>query len=67
MAKITPLHKKGPAEDVSNYRPISNLCSIRKFFKKLILTRIKALEDCNPGDPSSPFKRTGQRQWLHHL
>ena len=40
MAKVIPLLKKGDKELMSNYRPISNLCSISKLFEKIILNRI---------------------------
>ena len=45
MSKITPVHKKGLKNDISNYRPIANLCSASKFFEKLILQRIQELQD----------------------
>ena len=35
LAKITPVHKKGNKNDVTNYRPIANLCSASKIFEKL--------------------------------
>ena len=31
--------------DVTNYRPIANLCSASKIFEKLILQRIHEIED----------------------
>jgi hypothetical protein len=40
MAKIIPLHKKGDKDAVCNYRPISNLSSLGKFFEKVILKKI---------------------------
>ena len=40
MAKVSPIHKKGEVNKVSNYRPVSNLCSMSKFFEKIILKRI---------------------------
>ena len=45
LAKITPVHKKGNKNDVTNYRPIANLCSASKIFEKLILQRIQDIED----------------------
>jgi len=37
---ITPLHKKGSMTNVENYRPISNLCSLGKFYEKCLLEKI---------------------------
>ena len=45
MAKITPVHKKGLKNNVSNYRPVANLCSASKIYEKLILQRIQDIED----------------------
>ena len=44
IAKLTPVHKKGPQNKIDNYRPISNLCSASKIFEKLILLRIHDIE-----------------------
>ena len=40
LAKITPIFKKGSADEVSNYRPISVLTSISKVFEKAIAIQI---------------------------
>jgi hypothetical protein len=40
IAKILPLHKKGPSTKILNYRPISNLCALSKVFEKLVLRRL---------------------------
>ena len=45
MAKITPVHKKGSRSDISNYRPVANLCSVSKIYEKLILQRIQDIQD----------------------
>jgi hypothetical protein len=47
VSKVIPLHKKGKKEDIENYRPISNLCSITKVFEKLILLRLEEIEKEN--------------------
>lgn len=41
-ASITPIHKKGPKRDVSNYRPISKLCVLVKVFEKLVHDQLYA-------------------------
>ena len=44
ISKIIPIYKKGNNTNISNYRPIANLCSSTKVFEKLILMRIRQLE-----------------------
>jgi len=45
IAKIIPVHKKGPKNQASNYRPVSNLCTISKIYERLILAYIYELEE----------------------
>jgi hypothetical protein len=45
VAKVIPLHKKGATTEISNYRPISNLCTLSKVFEKLILGRLWDIAD----------------------
>jgi hypothetical protein len=46
IAKTIPIFKnKGQTSDISNYRPIVNLCSTSKIFEKLILKRILEIQD----------------------
>ena len=56
ISKTIPIHKKGPKQNIENYRPISNLCSTSKIFEKIILKRIQKLELLNNVDI------TGQNQ-----
>jgi len=42
-ARVVAIHKKGDKKDVSNYRPVSNLCSLSKIYERCILKR---LNDC---------------------
>ena len=39
-AKVVPIHKKGNVTNVSNYRPISLLCSMSKTLEKLVYNRV---------------------------
>jgi hypothetical protein len=39
-AFISPVHKKGPKNDVTNYRPISKLCIIAKVLEKIIYEQL---------------------------
>jgi len=44
IAKIFPVHKKGPTNLVENYRPVSNIISIAKLFELCLLQRIEAID-----------------------
>ena len=50
MSVIRPIHKKGPKNEISNYRPVANLCSGSKVFERLILQRINGIESENEVD-----------------
>jgi len=41
VAVITPVHKKGPTTDCSNYRPISITCVTSKLLERIIANQIK--------------------------
>lgn len=45
QAKVIPLFKKGDRKEISNYRPVSNLCSISKIFEKVILRYIEKIQN----------------------
>ena len=36
LGKITPIHKKGPKNDISNYSPVSTLPIFGKIFEKIV-------------------------------
>ena len=38
--RITPIHKKGPKNDITNYRPVSTLPIFGKIFEKIIYDRL---------------------------
>ena len=41
-AKVTPLHKGGKLDDVSNYRPISVLPALSKIYERVMYDRLDA-------------------------
>ena len=45
LAKIVPIHKKGMKNEMSNYRPVANLCAATKIYERLILQRIQEIEE----------------------
>ena len=47
ISKIIPVFKKNTLSEISNYRPIANLCSTTKIFEKLILQRLHQIESQN--------------------
>ena len=50
ISKVIPLLKKGNKQEISNYRPISNLCSTSKVFEKLIQQRLQEIAKENDLD-----------------
>jgi hypothetical protein len=40
IAKVTPIHKKGDADNIENYRPISLLNNMSKVFERIMYTRV---------------------------
>ena len=40
IAQIIPIHKKGPKDDCSNFRPISLLSNFNRIFEKLLYSRV---------------------------
>src|SRR5688572_17403458 len=40
IAKVVPIYKKGERDDVTNYRPISILPYLSKFYEKLMYNRL---------------------------
>ena len=48
IAKVIPIHKKGNADSIENYRPISLLNNMSKIFEKVMYKRvIDFLNKCN--------------------
>jgi len=41
VSKIIPIHKKGAKNQVSNYRPVSNISSLSKVFERCMIDRLK--------------------------
>ena len=47
IARVAPIHKIGPKDDRSNYRPISVLSVISRLFEKLVFGRLYSYLDRN--------------------
>jgi hypothetical protein len=56
-ARVIPLHKKGNKNDVTNYRPISNLSVFSKVYEKCILSRLIAETSGLEGENQHGFRR----------
>ncbi|KAG6465366.1 hypothetical protein O3G_MSEX015108 [Manduca sexta] len=37
---VTPIHKKGPKNEIANYRPISKLCLLAKILERLVFDQV---------------------------
>ena len=47
LAKVIPVYKKGSADQLNNYRPISLLPSLSKIFERLNYKRMLSFFNCN--------------------
>ena len=47
LAKVIPVYKKGSADQLNNYRPISLLPSLSKIFERLLHKRMLSFFNCN--------------------
>ncbi|CAB3252101.1 unnamed protein product [Arctia plantaginis] len=54
---IILLHKKGPKDDIGNYRPISLISNVYKVFAKVILDRISVTLDENQPVEQAGFRK----------
>lgn len=54
---IILLHKKGPKDDIENYRPISLISNVYKVFAKIILDRISGKLDENQPVEQAGFRK----------
>jgi len=59
IAKVVLIPKKGNLSDVSNYRPVSNLCSLSKVFERCVLARLVSLPNYSQliGDHQHGFRK----------
>jgi len=44
LARVVPVPKKGNLHEVSNYRPVSNLCSLSKILERCVLNRLNSCQ-----------------------
>ena len=47
LARVIPVYKKGSADQLNNYRPISLLLSLSKIFERLLHKRMLSFFNCN--------------------
>uniref|UniRef100_A0A914W866 Reverse transcriptase domain-containing protein n=1 Tax=Plectus sambesii TaxID=2011161 RepID=A0A914W866_9BILA len=57
-ARTILLYKKGDAEDIKNYHPISLLLTIYKTFTRILTERIRVILDTAKTDKQAGFRRT---------
>ncbi|KAI5752725.1 hypothetical protein M8J77_019818 [Diaphorina citri] len=71
LSKIILIHKKGPKEDVSNYRPISLSSCLYKLYAKIIQKRMrKKIDEAQPPEQAgfrSSFSTTDNLQTMGQL
>lgn len=69
---VTPTFKSGSRSKVTNYRPISILCSISKIFERIMFNRLYAyfkryISPSQHGFVSGRSPQTNLMEYLHHV
>ena len=70
IAKVIPIYKKGGRNEVKNYRPVSNLCSLSKVFERCVLMRINDLnleDEAQHGFRANHGTVTAALEIQHHI
>ena len=67
IAKVVPIHKSGPKNDVANYRPISLLPAFSKIFEKLMHQRVYNFLEINSSLNDLQFGFRSGRSCEHAL
>lgn len=55
---VRPLHKSGSKKDTSNYRPISNLCSLAKLYERCTLRKLDQIGEDTVGENQHGFRKS---------
>ena len=42
---ITPVFKKGKKDEISNYRPVANLCGCSKIYERIIVFNVYLISE----------------------
>lgn len=56
LAIVRPLHKSGSKKDCTNYRPISNLCSLAKLYERCLLRKLDQISEDTVGENQHGFR-----------
>lgn len=56
LAVVRPLHKSGSKKDCTNYRPISNLCSLAKLYERCLLRKLDQIDGDTVGENQHGFR-----------
>ena len=67
IAKVIPVYKSGPKEQMDNYRPISLLSCFSKIIEKIVCTRLTSFLDINNIISNSQYGLRKKHSTLHPL
>ena len=67
LAKVVPVYKKGPTDQLTNYRPISLLPSLSKVFERIIRNRLLSFFTCMNTIVPSQYGFRHNRSTIHAM